>query len=580
MTLSTNIPVEYFVSMPDPVSQLLHVKIRINSIPSAKKYIELKMPAWRSGRYYIFDFAGDVQQFYAENKNGKKLKFYKKDKLTWYIENFENEITVRYKVFADDLNSRTKFLNEKHAFINNTAVFMFVPLFYKKPLTVNIKPFGNWYVTTGMENYNSDPLTFYAPNYDYFADCPMEIGNQKVIEFNVSGYKHKISFFGKANYDRKKLIRDFTTIIEKNFDFWGTVPYKHYTFIIHCTPKSGGGTEHINSTVVGVKPKSLETEIGYEAFLRLISHEFFHTWNVKQLKPAGLTPYDWTKENYTSELWIAEGATSYYDGLMLVRTGQLSVENFYKEITNGVNDERHRPGNLIQPVSESSFDAWIKFWKRSGNSYNSESDYYSKGSYVCLVLDLDIRNSSKNKNSLDDVFRYMLKKYPLDVNGYTNNDFRKACEKYAGKSLKTFFADYVYGVKPIDWEKYLSYAGLLLEHSDSVFTPIVGLFCSKNGDKIIVQDVIENSSALRAGLKKGDEIIAIDGNRLSYEEAEKKIRELKTGERIKLSVIRNNKLSDYLLSLEETKITNYTLKRAEKTTLIKNKIYDSWLGIN
>lgn len=579
MTFSRQIPVEYYVSMPEPAKHMLHVKIKISNIPSYKKNIELKMPAWRSGRYFIFDFAGGVQEFSAYNSKSKKLNFQKTDKLTWIIEKPTNEVTVEYKVFADDLNSRTRSLDEQHAFINNTAVFMFVPLFYSKPLTVKVEPFSGWHVTTGMENFNNDPFTFYAPDYDYFADCPMEIGTQTDFEFDVRGYRHKISFFGEANYDKARLIKDFTTIIEKNFDFWGTVPYKHYTFIVHCTPQSGGGTEHINSTVVGVKPNAFETAQGYESFLRLISHEFFHTWNVKQLKPAGLTPYDWTKENYTSELWIAEGATSYYDGLMLVRTGQMSVESFYKEITNGVNDERRRPGNLVQPVAESSFDAWIKFWKRSGNSYNSESDYYSKGSYVCLVLDLEIRNSSKNKYSLDDVFRYMLRKFPLDVKGYTNDDFRKACEKFSGKNLKQFFADYVFGVKPIEWEKYLSYAGLELEHSDSVITPVVGLFCSKNGDKIIVQDVIENSSALKAGLQKGDEIIALDGNRLSYEEAEKRIKELKTGDRVKVTVFRNNKISDFIISLEEIKLFNYSLKRPDNTAKLQDKIYNSWLGL-
>jgi predicted metalloprotease with PDZ domain len=572
-----HIPVEYTLSMPDPSTHFFHVKIDIKNVPAQNKFFELKMPAWRSGRYLIFDFSGGVQEFTAVNEKGKSLKWEKKDKDTWLIQRNGNSMIVNYKVFANDFLSRTRGLDEQHGFINNLAVFMFAPKFYTKPLTLKVEPYSNWHVTTGMNNYNNESNTFYAPNYDYFADCPLEIGTQTDFDFDVRGYKHTISFFGEAKYDKERMIKDFTTIIEKNFDFWGSVPYKHYTFIVHCTPQSGGGTEHINSTVVGVKPQAFDSEAGYEAFLRLISHEFFHTWNVKQLKPAGLTPYDWTKENYTSELWIAEGGTSYYDGLLLVRTGQMSVENFYKEITNGVDDERRRPGNKIQPVAESSFDAWVKFWKRSANSYNSESDYYSKGSYVCIALDMDIRNSSKNEYSLDDVFKYMFKKFPLDVKGYTNDDFRKACEKFAGKPLKQFFEDYVFGVKPIEWEKYLGYAGLVLTHSDSVITPVVGLICSKNENKIVIQEVIAGSSAEKAGLLSGDEIIAVDGSRLSYEEAEKRIRELKTGDKITVTAFRNNNLIEAKLSMEEIKISNYKLEKSSNQTALQKRIYDKWL---
>ena len=574
-----NIPVEYTVSMPEPSTHFFHVKIELKNISVSQKNIELKMPAWRSGRYFIFDFSGGVQEFTAVNEKGKSLKWVMTDKSTWLIERSGNSVIVNYKVFANDFLSRTRGLDAEHAFINNLAVFMFAPKFYNKPLTLKVIPYDNWHVTTGMDNYNNEPNTFYAPNYDYFADCPLEIGTQTDFSFDVRGIKHTISFQGEANYDKQRLIKDFTIIIEKNFDFWGSVPYKHYTFIVHCTPQSGGGTEHINSTVVGVKPQAFDSEAGYESFLRLISHEFFHTWNVKQLKPAGLTPYDWTKENYTSELWIAEGGTSYYDGLMLVRTGHMSVENFYKEIANGVADERRRPGNKIQPVAHSSFEAWVKFWKRSANSYNSESDYYSKGSHVCIALDMEIRNSSKNEYSLDDVFPYMFKKFPLDVKGYTNDDFRKACEKFAGKSLKQFFEDYVYGVKQIEWEKYLGYAGLVLTHSDSVITPIVGLKCSKNENKIVVEEVIAGSSAEKAGLQSGDEIISVDGSRLSYEDAEKRIKELKIGDKITLTVFRNNRLTEAKLSMEEIKLSNYKVELTQSPTALQKKIYEKWLEV-
>lgn len=577
MKFAKTTPVEYTISMPAPGTHLFHVKILFKQLPKNGKLV-LKMPAWRSGRYFIFDFAGGVQEFSAVNEKNNTLAWQKTDKLTWQIDTKGKEVTVEYKVFGNEFLQRTRGLDTEHAFINNTAVFMFSPLLYKKQLTLKVVPFENWHVTTGMERVENDENKFYAPNYDYFADCPLEIGTQDDFSFDVNGIKHTVSIFGNANYDKERLIKDFTTIIKKNFEFWGKVPYEHYTFIVHCTPQSGGGTEHINSTVVGVRPQQFESEEGYTNFLRLISHEFFHTWNVKQLKPAGLTPYDWTRENYTSELWIAEGATSYYDGLMLLRTGQMTRDDFYKEITKGAEDERRRPGNLIQSAAESSFDAWIKFWKRSQNSYNSESDYYAKGSYVCLVLDLEIMHSSGAKHYLDDVMKYMFNKYPLDVKGYTNEDFRRACEKYASTSLKQFFADYVYGTKPVEWERYLEYAGLELLRSDEVIKPVAGLFCHKNGEKIIVQEVLAGSSAERAKIMPGDEIIAMDGVKLTYDEAERKITALKKGDKVKLSLFRAEKLMEHIISMEELNITNYSLRPVENPNKLQQEIFAKWVG--
>jgi predicted metalloprotease with PDZ domain len=517
----------YTVSMPRPSDHFFHVEIKINELSASEKFVELKLPVWRPGRYFIFDFASGIQEFSAEEDKGTKLKWEKTDKLTWKIEKKDNtSLKVRYKVFANDFLARTRGLNEEHAFINATAVFMFVPVLYGSQLVLKVNPFDGWHVTTGLKRIGENE--FMAPNYDYFTDCPIEIGRQKDYDFEVDTIKHTISFFGDADYDIKRIIEDFSKIIRKNYEFWGNVPYERYIFIVHCTPQSGGGTEHINSTVVGVKPSAFDSEAGYESFLRLISHEFFHTWNVKQLKPSGITPYDFTKENYLSELWIAEGGTSYYDGLMLVRTGQMKIEDFYKEITTGVEDERRRPGNKIQSLAESSFDAWVKFWRRSQNHYISESDYYSKGSYVSLILDLEIMNVSEGKYSLDDVFKTMYERFPLDVNGYTNDNFREVCEDFTGLGLQGFFDDYITGVKPLEWEKYLSYAGLELESYENSL-PVVGLYTAKQGEKIIINSVLENSSAAKAGLKTGDEIIACNNTKCGYEEMENRIKEMKAG---------------------------------------------------
>lgn len=578
MSYFNKVKVHYSLSMREPKSGYFEVGVRFSGLPATLKKIDLVLPVWRPGRYLIFDFASGVQEFTATGNKSRKLTWSKPNKTTWNIQTEgSTSVSIKYKVFGNEFTTRTRGLDLSHAFINGTAVFMFDEKFRRNPVTLEVKPYGDWHITTGLDTAGKNPNKFTAPNYDYLVDCPLEIGSQTDFDFFVEGIRHTISIFGNADYNSQKLIDDFSKIIKKNYEFWGSVPYKRYVFIIHCTPASGGGTEHINSTIVGAKPQQFSSQSGYEAFLRLISHEFFHTWNVKQMKPKGLTPYDFTKENYTSELWIAEGGTSYYDGLMITRTGQMSVEEFHKEITKGVEDEKSRPGNRIQSVADSSFDAWVKFWRRTPNAYNSESDYYAKGSYVNLLLDLEIRNSSRNRYSLDNVYRTMFEKYPLDKKGYTNDDFRKMCEKYAGKDLRKFFDEYVYGVKPLDWKRYLSYAGLTLKSDRNAVIHAVGIRPIQKDGKVIINEVIKNSAAEKSGLAPGDEIIALNGLRVSFPEMEKSIKEMKKGDSVKLALIRNSRLFVSELTFAETKTMNYFVEKVKYPTVLQKNIYESWL---
>jgi predicted metalloprotease with PDZ domain len=578
--LKQNLKIEYSLAMPKPATHLFEVEIKFEGLRASDSSLELIMPVWRSGRYLVFDFSSGVQQFEAFDVNGNKLAWCKTDKSTWKAETKSlPAIIIKYKVFANEFNQRTRGLNTEHAFVNSTSVFMYAPKYRSTPVTLKIIPYKNWHVTTGLKNLNDDPFVFRAPNYDYFIDCPLEIGFQTDFEFEVDSRKHIFSIFGEVDYDKDKIVNDITKIIKKNYEFWGKVPYEKYVFIVHCTPKSGGGTEHINSTVLGIRRAEFETEAGYSSFLRLVSHEFFHTWNVKQLKPKGLTPFDYTKENYTSELWIAEGGTSYYDGLNVLRTGQYSFEEFYKEITLAVEDDKKRPGNRIQSISESSFDAWVKFWKPTQNKYNSETDYYTKGSYVCMILDLEIRNSSANKHSLDDVFRKMYNDFPLDVKGYTNDDFMAYSEQAAGINLTQFFNDYVYETAPIDWNKYLSYAGLELKSKDDAIVPALGIRTIQREGKIIINDVFSGSSAEDAEISFGDEITALEGEMMPYEEMEKRIKQLHEGDKIVLTIIRSEKLIEVKLTLKGTKINSYYLEKVLNSTLLQKNIYEAWLGV-
>ncbi|MFI5144485.1 MAG: M61 family metallopeptidase [Ignavibacteria bacterium] len=576
--LSKNLIIEYTLSTPNPANHIFTVELEYSGIK--ENYIDFKLPVWRPGRYVIFDFSSGIIRFNATGPKSENLKWKKIDKSTWrVITKSINSIKISYDVYSNEFSLRTRGLDEEHGFIDGTAVFMYCQKFRSLPLTLTVNPYNDWHVTTGLENVPGDNFKFSAPDYDYFSDCPIEIGTQEDIEFEVEGKKHVISISGKPSFSKDTLINDLSTIIKKEYEFWNTVPYSKYVFFIHCNQEGGGGTEHINSSVNDITPRVFKNEKSYKGFLRLISHEFFHTWNVKQLRPKGLTPYDFEKENYTEELWIAEGSTSYYDGLIVLRCGMDSVSNFLNDLCDEIDDERNTPGNNFQSLAESSYDAWVKFWKNSYAVKNEfETSYYGKGADVSLLLDLEIRQRTRNKYSLDDVFRRMYSEHPLG-NGYTNSDFMNTCNDISGTDFKQYFVDFVYGVKPLDWEIELSYAGLELIKNDTASKPpVLGITLSSSDGRVFISGVEGNSSAEDAGFQGGDEIIAVDKSKLSYNEIKMKLDSIKSGDALKFTIFRVNQMMDLTLYLENKKLTGYSIKKTESPAALQKSIYESWLG--
>lgn len=567
--------VYYRLSMSNPASHMLEVEIRVEH--RSGKTLDLHMPAWRTGRYMILDFAGGVQEFSAVNEKNAPLLFKKTDKDTWRIESGgSRSTTVRYKVFANEFNMRTRELNHEHAFIDPLAVFMYVEELKRSPVELTIVPFGDWKVTTGLESVEGKPFTYTAPNFEYFGDCPIEIGHQKDFDFYVDKKKHTISIFGDGNWNIDTLITDFTKIVIANKEFWGELPYERYIFMIHCQPNAGGGTEHINSTIMGVRPFIFSNPAAYKGFLGLVSHEYFHTWNVKQLRPKAIAPYDFSKENYAEEFWVSEGSTSYFDDLILLRTGHSDARWYLEIISQMVNNERSRFGNTVQPLAESSFDAWIKYWRGRQNSQNAESDYYGKGSQVSLLLDLEIRKRSSNKHSLDDVMRTMFKRFPY-TKGFTNDDLRTVCEELAGGSFSEFFRMYLYTTAPLPWEESLRYAGLEVVVKDSVRKVSLGITTADIGEKTRITNVVPNSPGAVSGLDYQDEIIALNGYRVRTSDLNERIASMSPGDVVTITLFRNDKLVEVKVTLEIFGSRNYLVKKTAQPNALQRSIYEDWL---
>lgn len=572
----STMPVEYVLSMPNPSNHLFEVSIIIQELTGTS--IALHMPAWRTGRYLIQDFAGGVQGFSVHDETGRALPWEKTDKDTWRIDRRKAKtITASYKVYANEFNQRTRELNGDHAFLDPAAIFMYVDEFRTRPLQLTVIPFGDWHVTTGLEETTPGSNKFVAPTFEYFADCPIEIGNHHDFEFMVDGRRHIISIYGDGNWDKEILLRDFKSIVEANRVFWGRLPYQKYVFQIHCQPNAGGGTEHINSTIMGVRPFVFSNQGSYKGFLGLVSHEFFHTWNVKQLRPKAFAPYDFSKENYTRELWVSEGTTSYFDDLLLVKAGIRDGKFYLDLIARMIGADRSRHGNTVQPLSEASFDAWIKYWKRRQNAEMAESDYYAKGQHVSLLLDLEIRNRSHNASSLSTVMRTMFEQYPPEK-GFTNADFIAICEKFAGGSLDKFFKNYLYGTTPLDWETPLSYAGLTVVHTDSAGKPGIGMTTQDVGDRTRVVSVLPGSPAEKAGIEVNDEIVALNSYKVRSAEINDRIAERKAGQTVHISLFRNDKLKEATVTIDSVVHHSYNIKKITNPTPLQKAIYEDWLN--
>lgn len=573
--------ITYSVSMPFPSNHLFEVEISIQNYSSyPDNYIDLSLPAWRSGRYNIINFSSGVQDFSAEDETGSKLGWNKTDKDTWRVQGQVKNYKIKYKIFANEFSIRTKGLNDECGFIDASAVFMYAEKLRSGPLEVKVIPYGSWHVTTGLDRVSGTENTFYARDYDHLADCPLLIGDQKDYDFFVNDKKFVVSFPPDQVYDREKVLNDIKNISKAVCDFWGEMPFEHFTYMLIAGSFDYGATEHLNSTVFSVSSITFTNQDRYYTFLSNCAHELFHTWNVKQLRPKEMDPYDFTKENYSGELWIAEGITSYYEYLFMLKTGYLLPDKFLEALSGNIKNDIERPGNYVQSLYESGFDAWIKHSGNAPNKFTAETDFYKKGANVGTLLDLEIRNSSDNKFSLDDVMVTMYKNFPLKNGGYTNEDFIKVCEEYNGKNLTEFFNKYLYGLDSLDWRKYLDYAGLDLIISYDPAKPSMGISTRESGDRLYVSGIVPGSPAYEAGLDLNDEIIAVNGYKVRSSSLNSRISDMQDGNKVKVTVMRDDKLREFNVTLKGVQTAKYKVEKITDPDELQKEIYEKWINSN
>lgn len=569
--------VTYTVSMSKPSSHLLEVEMRVKWAQMPDK-TELKLPVWTPGSYLIREYSRHVQDFAVKNASAAALPWRKISKNTWQVDTKGvNEIAVTYRVYSNELTVRTNELNDEHAFWNNSALLFFIKDQLKAPSTVSIRPFGNWKVATGLPAVEGQTNTFRAENYDILYDSPFEVSDYKEIKFDVQGKPHRYVVTGEGNYDLPKLAADTAKIVEAGYQIFGELPYNDYLFILNL--RGGGGLEHLNSTALQNNRFGFKPDSRYKAFLNLVAHEHFHVWNVKRIRPDTLGPFDYENENYTRLLWVAEGTTAYYEGVLLRRAGLITDREFLNAKALMIKQLQERPGRFETSLEEASFDAWIKYYRQDENAINNQISYYDKGEIVNMMLDVTIRTASGGSKSLDDVLRHLYAEFFKKGKNFTPEDFQKAAELMAGTSLDDFFSKYVRGKAEIDYHGIVNGIGLDFNaRENAAAKPYIGANLVETDGRLTVRSIPATTPAFEQGLNTGDQIVAIDGNRASQNFLQSYIDEKKPGDVVKLSIFRFDKLREmsFTLGTDNRKIYDFT--PVPEPSEVQKRLYQQYLN--
>jgi predicted metalloprotease with PDZ domain len=580
--------IEYTVGLYNAHTQTVDMSMSIRGREVRSGELTIALPIWRPGRYALVEPATTIHDVTARTGAGTPLEVRKQDKSSWGVlipaaAPGNDELIISYRVHANSIADRTRHADDTHAFLSPATVFMYAPAFRSHPLRIRIDAPENWKIATGLEQ--ADRNTFIARDYDELVDSPLEIGHHETLRFDLDGTPHEIAIWNPTTLARTleadRITADFAKIVSAQRHIFGDLPYRRYIFLIHAYPGGRGGTEHLNSTIMQTSPESLRDQDTYKKFLGLVSHEFFHTWNVKQFRPAGLKPYDYQGENYTGLLWVAEGVTSYYDDLTLARTGIIKPDDYLKALSGLIDSHGRRPGAAVQSLEESSFDAWVKFNKVWPDSINTTVSFYDKGALVSFLLDMEIRSRSQNRASLDDVLRELYRRFPLSGPGYTSADVQELAEHAAGSDLAGFFDAFVAGTDPLPFGDAVGVAGLeLVRDSDSKSAkPYLGLNIEARDGLAAVTSVLADGPAHNAGVITGDLISAINSQRIRTQaELDTLLKSRKPGETLTISFFRYDTLREITLELAERPDGKWTLRRVESPTDEQKRCYRSWLG--
>ncbi|MGF6468041.1 M61 family metallopeptidase [Paraburkholderia youngii] len=592
-------PIRYTIVPSNPAAHLFEVTVTVaDPDPAGQRFM---LPVWIPGSYMVREFARNIVTLRAVNDAGRKVRVEKVDKHTWQAAPVKGALTLRYEVYAWDMSVRAAHLDDTIGFFNGTSVFLSALGHEDAQCVVDIqKPQGaayrDWRVATALPEARGTRRygfgEYRAQNYDELVDHPVTLGEFALATFKSHGVPHDVVIGGRViGLDMERLCRDLKRICEAQIALFEPkskkAPVERYVFMTQAVTDGYGGLEHrastaliCNRTDLPVQGRDAMSE-GYRTYLGLCSHEYFHTWNVKRIKPAGFAPYDLGVENYTSLLWLFEGFTSYYDDLILVRSGVISQDDYFGLLGKVIGGVQRGSGRLKQSVAESSFDAWVKYYRQDENAPNAIVSYYTKGSLIALAFDLTIRAQTGNQKSLDDVMRLLWKRFGRDFYrgkpvGVDESEIEAIFAEASGAELAELFAQGVRGTRDLPLDALLAPFGVTLAPDvDKNGKPSLGVRL-RGGADCTLATVHEGSAAQKAGLSAGDVLIALDGLRVTGGNIDALLARYQPGAKVEVHAFRRDELRVTQVKLDGPEVARYKLTVSDHRPAAR-KALERWL---
>jgi predicted metalloprotease with PDZ domain len=580
--------ISYQLSMSRPTSHLFEVQI-IVELPEELKDRPLKfqMPKWSPGRYAVFDFAKNVQEFRAD------APVTRVDIDTWSVApQGKTSITASYKVFGNDLSGTFSQLDNRHANYNGGSIFMYVVGHKPDPVKLTIKAPPAWKIVNGRTD-RPGQTEWQFPNWDIMIDTPTEIApDWTQDDFEVDGKKYHVVVhsFGPEGNRRAALVKDIEKIVRAEVAMWGAPEFEEYTFLIHfaADDHSGDGMEHLTSTQI-IQPGALGEPGVYENALDTVAHEFFHVWNVKRLRPLELGPWDFTRPLATRGLWVAEGFTNYYGHLMSRRAGLWDDKQFLAREAQTVKGIESAAGSRLMSAEESSLSAPFLDdapHEQQVNLHNTAISYYPKGELIGMVVDLLVRGRTKGKASLDDIMRDMYQQFYLKApnqsyylrgRGYTTDDLERVASQRAGFDLSDFFKRHIRDVEVLPYDEAFAYVGLRLVKTQSLEPFDAGLSLDFEYREVMIDNVRSSSPAEDAGLQMGDVIVSLNGKDVTRESWRRVLARFKSGDSVPITVKRDRRTIKTNIVLGQPERFDYRIEEKSDATAEQKQLRAQWL---
>src|SRR6266545_367718 len=570
--------IRYTVRFPAPQTNYLDVEAVVPT--DGRPSIEMFMAVWTPGSYLIREYERNVEAV-AAAAGGHTLAVEKPVKNRWRITTGgAREITLTYRVFSHEMTVRSNWVETDFAMINGAPTFMSIAGSMDRPHEVTLVLPPAWKTSiTGMPNApDAAPNHYIAPDYDIFVDSPIVAGNPAVHTFIVDGKPHYLVDINEGGvFDGARAARDLERIVTADKALWGSLPHEKYVFFNLMTEASGG-LEHRNSVMMMTSRWKMVTRASYVDWLGLASHEFFHLWNVKRLRPIELGPFDYEKENYPRSLWISEGLTDYYGDLQVRRAGLTSPWEYLGLLSDAIKTLQTTPGRLVQSVESASFDAWIKQYRPDENSVNTVISYYTKGNVLGFVLDARIRVATNGAKSLDDVMRLGFARYS-GARGFTPEQFRQTASEVAGTDLSPWFKKALETTDEIDYAPALEWYGLefATPRPPADRDGWIGAKTKIDNGRLVVENVPRGTPAFEAGLNAGDEILAIDDFRVLPDKLAERLQSYAPGQKVTLLIARREELKRLPITLGAEPANTWQLTPRQNATAAQRAHLEAWL---